>query len=273
MKYCFVNEYSGKTIVQLLSEKIDGFSLSQIRKQMKLGEIRVNGTRTRQNTALSVGDSVSVFVPDGMIETPVIETIYEDDNIIVVNKPCNADTENNLVRIVSDKIGAPVFAVHRLDRNTEGLVILAKDKEAEGLLIQAIKDRKIVKVYRALLLGSFEQKSFTATAYLKKDSGKSKVEVFSKPIDGAKKIVTKFEVLAEYDGYSDVEIELVTGRTHQIRAHTAFLGHPVLGDGKYSENAVNEKFGYRVQQLRAVKIVFGGCKGKLEYLNDKTVSV
>lgn len=273
MKYSFVCEEDGKNIKRFLSENIDGFSLAKIDRQLKLGEIRINGKKTRENILLSFGDKVDIFIPESMVEAPVIETVYEDDNIIVVFKPVNTDTENNLVRLVSSKIGLKVFAVHRLDRNTEGLVILAKDRETESLLMRAIKERKIIKTYRALLSGTFENKKFTATAYLKKDEKAAKVNVFSLPVSGAKEIVTRFETVAEYAGYSDVEIELVTGRTHQIRAHAAFLGHPVLGDGKYSTNSINNKFGFKRQQLRAVKLVFGGCKGKLEYLNGKVIKV
>lgn len=273
MKYCFTNEREGKKITELLSEQIDGLSLSQINRQLKLGEVRVNGKKVRSNEQLSKGDKVGIFIPEGFLKTPTVKIVYSDENIIVVYKPVNVDTENNLVRIAENQIGRKVIAVHRLDRNTEGLVILALDTETEKLLVKAIKDRKIIKIYRALLLGHFDDKEFTATAYLKKDEEKAKVSVYPTYQSGTKKIVTRFKVIEEADGYSDTEIELVTGRTHQIRAHAAFLGHPVLGDGKYSDNEINDRFGFRFQQLRAVKLIFAECEGKLGYLNGKTISV
>ena len=140
-------------------------------------------------------------------------------------------------------------------------------------MMQAIKERKIRKFYRALLYGTFESKEFTAVAFLVKDEKNSVVKVYRDSVREGKRIETRYKVLEEHGDYSDVEIELVTGRTHQIRAHSAFLGHPVLGDGKYASREVLNKFDFKCQQLRAVRLEFDGLNGKLAYLNGKVIRV
>lgn len=271
MKYGFTNDAEGKKLLELLSEQIDGVALASLKKQLKLGEIRVNGKKIFENISLGIGDEVTIFLPEKFVRPIDVDIVYSDENIIVCDKPINTDVENNLVRILSAEFGK-VYPVHRLDRNTRGLVIFARDSESADILKEAIKSRKITKIYRALLLGKFNEKEFTAKAYLQKDGGNSKVKVFAEPRVGSLEILTHFKILSEAENFSEAEITLITGRTHQIRAHAAFLGHPVLGDGKYGIQQKSE-FGFKCQQLEAVRIVFGGLKGKLSYLNGKVVSL
>ncbi len=273
MKIRLSNTEDGKKLIAFLSEQIDGLTLSVAEKQIKLGEVRVNGDKIRTNVCLKRGDEVSVFLPTNAIDVPDIKILYNDDNIIVAYKPLNVDTQNNLVRCLKRQLGFDVVPVHRLDRNTEGIVVLAKDAESESILTEAIANRGIVKIYRALLYGKFERHEFESRAYSVKDEKAAYVKVYAAPRKSAKEIVTKYKVVKEYDGYSDVEIELVTGRTHQIRAHSAFLSHPVLGDGKYGVSNINKRFGFKTQQLKAVKVVFGSLSGKLEYLNGKEITI
>lgn len=273
MKFKFTNEKGGKTLVSLLSEQIDGLSLSVIKKQLKMKEIKVSGKRVNKDIVLERGDTVEIFLPKDTLIKQEPRVVYDDENIAVVYKPCGMDTENNLVRSLADRYGFSLLPVHRLDRNTEGLVILAKDTETEKLLIAAIKNRLIDKFYRALLYGNFAEKQFTAEAYLKKDSANSMVFISKAWIKGSEKIATEFRLIENFDGFCDVEIRLITGKTHQIRAHSAFLGHFVLGDGKYGDNKINRTFGYSYQQLKAVKLIFGKLEGKLQYLSGKEISV
>lgn len=272
MKYRFTNEADEKKLYEFLSEKIVGLRISVIKRQAKLGEIRVNGLKTRENVKLSAGDYVDIFLPENSLCEPPVEIVYSDENLIIVCKPSEMDTENNLVAALRRSEG-DLFPVHRLDRNTQGLVILARDKETESLLVKAIKERKIRKFYRALLYGNFDIKEFTAVAYLVKDEKNSIVKVYRENVKNGKRIETRYKVVEEFYGYSDVEIELVTGRTHQIRAHSSFLGHPVLGDGKYATREIIDKFDYKSQQLKAVRLVFKELNGKLSYLNGKIIEV
>ena len=273
MKYKFTNEVDEKLLFEFLSENIVGLRTNVIKRQAKLGEIKVNGVKTKENVRLISGDRVDIFLPQNSLTIPCVEVVYRDDNIVVVYKPAGMDTENNLVSALKADMGGDVFPVHRLDRNTEGLVILAMDGESKNILMQAIKDRKIGKFYRALLYGTFESKEFTAVAFLVKDEKNSVVKVYRDSVREGKRIETRYKVLEEHGDYSDVEIELVTGRTHQIRAHSAFLGHPVLGDGKYASREVLNKFDFKCQQLRAVRLEFDGLNGKLAYLNGKVIRV
>ena len=273
MKYELENDIRGKKLTELISENVGGVTLNVIKHQIKIGEVKVNGVKVRDNIALESGDRVSLFMPKDAVRMPPVRTVYLDYNIIAVDKPVGADTEHNLVNMLNEVYGTQYYPVHRLDRNTSGLVLLAKDRDSERLLSDAIKARSIRKFYRALVYGHFDEKEFTDTAYLTKNDKKSTVRVSDEKSDGALQIITKFRVTAEFDDYSEVEVELVTGRTHQIRAHAAYLGHPILGDGKYAPRDVLEKFDYKFQQLRAVKLIFGGLKGKLSYLNGLTLQV
>lgn len=271
MKYVFTNEKIGLRLTEFLSEKISGITLSQLKKQLKLGEVKINGKRVKENALLCDGDCVEIFLPQRAVRMPQVITVYEDENILIADKPANVDTENNLVQILQVQKGLALLPVHRLDRNTEGLVILAKDEESERLLQEAVKNRTVLKIYHALLYGNFDKKEFTDEAFLKKDAANGLVTISRQKETASKKIITAFKILADYDGYCKAEIQLITGRTHQIRAHAAFLKHPVLGDGKYGNGAANRKFGYKRQQLKAVCIRFDGLKGKLSYLNGMEI--
>lgn len=272
MKNTFIAEDSDKTLLAFLSEKATGVGVSALKKQIKIGEVRVNGIKTRTDVPLKAGDTVTIFVPMKAVKEASVATVYEDDNIIVVCKPIATDTENNLVDILFEERGKRYIPVHRLDRNTEGLVILAKDVESEKLLLKAIKSREIIKTYRALLYGNPEKDEFEARAYLYKDKKNSLVTVTANKKDGGKEIITRYKIVEREKDFCVAEIELVTGRTHQIRAHSLFLGHPVIGDGKYTFGKASER-GYKHQQLKAVKIVFKEIGGKLSYLKGKTITL
>ena len=162
--------------------------------------------------------------------------------------------------------------VNRIDRNTGGIVIAAKNAESLRILNQKLKDRELEKYYLCVIHGSMKQKSGVLEGWLTKDEKKNKVTVSERRTEGAKQIRTKYAVLAENGGMSLVEVELLTGRTHQIRAHFASVGHPLLGDGKYGSNALNKPLGYKKQFLYSYKLKFAFTTdaGILEYLNGRT---
>ena len=164
---------------------------------------------------------------------------------------------------------------NRIDRNTGGIVILAKNAEALRIMNEKIRNDEIRKFYYCIVRGEPKVKRATLTGWLKKDSANNTVRVFDKKVDGSKNIITKYNVLTAKNGESLVEVELVTGRTHQIRAHMAHIGHPLVGDGKYGVNRDDKRRGYKFQALYAYKLKFAfeNGDGLLGYLNGKTVSL
>ena len=154
-------------------------------------------------------------------------------------------------------------------------MIAAKNAESLRILNQKLKDREMEKYYLCVVHGTLRKKSGLLKGWLIKDEKKNKVEVFAQEKKGAKEIRTKYSVIDEKDGLSLIEVELLTGRTHQIRAHFSSIGHPLLGDGKYGTNALNKALGYKKQFLYSyrLKFTFTSDAGCLEYLNSKSFEV
>ncbi len=161
---------------------------------------------------------------------------------------------------------------NRIDRNTSGIVIAAKNAEALRILNQKIKDREIKKRYLLVCIGTLAQKKGTFKDYLLKDERKNTVSLFPNPVPSAKSAILNYRVLAEKNDQSLVEVELITGRTHQIRAQFAKRGNPLLGDGKYGLGYKNKEQGVKSQLLCAYKLTFGFTTdaGILSYLNNRT---
>ena len=165
--------------------------------------------------------------------------------------------------------------VNRIDRNTGGIVMAAKNAESLRVLNQKVKDRELVKLYLCLVCGSLKEKSALLTGYLVKNEAQNRVYIDPEPSPGAKTIRTQYRVLEERGGLSLLEVSLLTGRTHQIRAHMASIGHPLAGDGKYGRNSVNKSLGLKWQALYSYKLGFrftspAGC---LQYLNGRDFTV
>ena len=229
---------------------------------LKGKDIKVNGVRCKTNIKLSAGDEVVYYTTPGQEALPSHKVVYEDENIIVADKYSGVSSEG-LFSELSSK--GECYFVHRLDRNTSGLIIFAKTKETEDGLLTAFKLRKVHKTYIALCKNCFKrQKGVLKDFIVKADGG---VKISKEFCAGAKTAITGYEILEDRGDIALVGFTLYTGRTHQIRAHTASIGCPVLGDEKYGDGLLNAKYGARRQKLVAKYLKFE-LDGKLSYLND-----
>ena len=231
---------------------------------LKGKDIKVNGVRTGKNIHVKKGDEVIFYTTAKQEEKPSHNLVYEDENVYVADKFSGVSSEG-LFSELSSKMQC--FAIHRLDRNTQGLIIYAKKREAAEELLKAFNERKVEKTYIALCKNSFKEDRAVLSAHLKKDENKALVKVFSTPQSGAEKIITEYEVMERLGDIAYVKIILHTGKTHQIRAHMSFIGCPVLGDEKYGDGELNKKYSARRQRLIAKDLKFS-LDGKLAYLSD-----
>lgn len=274
-------------------------------KYIRTKRIKVNSKRAEISTRLKIGDVVDLYINDEFFERPPerfdfmsasnkIDIVYEDENILLLNKKtgllCHPDDREYIDTLITrikrylyekgsynpnDSMSFTPALVNRIDRNTTGIVIAAKNADALRILNQKMKDRELHKYYLCIIHGILNKKNGVLQGYLTKNEDKNLVKVHKNKQDGAKEISTKYKVLSERKKYSLVEVELLTGRTHQIRSHFASIGHPLLGDGKYGTNAMNKKSGYKKQCLCSYKLEFDFSTdaGILNYLNHKTFRI
>ena len=232
---------------------------------LKNKEIKVNGKRVNRDVPLYKGDEVCYFLTKKQEEKPAFFTVYEDENILIVDKESGVNSEAVYAALSRER---ECYFIHRLDRNTQGLMAFALNEKTAAALLQAFKDRKVKKRYHALCFGVFPKKEDVLTAYLKKDAEKSQVKVFDTPRQGAERIVTEYKVLSQTDGFTTVEVTLHTGKTHQIRAHLSHIGCPIVGDMKYGNTAVNKEQ-KAARQCLVAKVLSFNFDGDLSYLNGK----
>lgn len=293
---------AGQRADRFLSKAYPNLKSSLINKLMRKKRIKLNGAKTEPNVILKEGDVFRFYLSDELLakeirddfrEAPAeISVIYEDENILLVNKPCglvvHEDNDKSSDTLISRVLNyltkngeyspekensfTPAL-VNRIDRNTSGIVIAAKNAEALRILSRKIHDRELEKLYLCAVYGEPVPKSATLTAYLKKLSDENRVIVSDTPKPDFLTIKTKYRVLNSRGDLSLLEVDLLTGRTHQIRAHFAHIGHPLLGDGKYGTsdtNAKNKKYGAKAQALCSYKLTFKFTTdaGILNYLNN-----
>ncbi len=292
---------AGQRLDKFLSKAVKALPKSLMYKSIRTKKIKVNRKRTEIGYILNEGDTVELFLAEEFFAdnaaeeafmklTPKLDIVYEDENIMLLEKRpgliVHSDDEEDVNTLIShvkaylyrkgeykpedEQSFAPALC-NRIDRNTGGIVIAAKNAEALRVMNEKIRNDELSKFYLAAVHGIPKKKEATLKGYLKKDAANNMVDIITSPRAGYKEIITKYRVLEMKKDLSLVEVELITGRTHQIRAHFSSIGHPLLGDGKYGINRDDKKLGYKFQALYAYRLVFRFKeKGTaLDYLDGK----
>ena len=295
---------AGQRLDKYLSKRFKTMPKSLMYKYLRTKYIKLNGKKVTPEVFLNEGDILTFYIKDEFFEEKKhydflkagkeLSIVYEDENIILIDKKvgviCHQDNRYDAdalnLRVLrylyekheydpeADKSFTPALC-NRIDRNTGGSVIAAKNAEALRVMNQKIRDNELQKYYMCIVKGCPKPKHAVLTAYHFKDESNNTVTISDKPQEGYKKIITEYTVIKPSSALSVCEVLLHTGRTHQIRAHMAYIGHPLLGDEKYGDKKLNVKHHMKRQALYSYKLKFAfttpaGC---LNNLNGQTFEV
>ena len=306
---------AGQRLDKFIIKTVKGIPVSLMYKSIRTKKIKVNRKRAEEKQILCLGDTVQMFLAEELFSdkisnnelfdiTPKLDIVYEDENIILCDKAPgilvhsgdgdgktsgegDAADRNTLIYHIQAYLAqkgeyspteensfAPALC-NRIDRNTGGIVIAAKNASALRDINERIRDNLISKFYLCVVHSRPQKRSATLKDFLIKNNNTNTVRVLKNPIKGAKEIITVYTTV-EYNPSRDIsllEVELITGRTHQIRAHMASIGNPLLGDGKYGSIEKDKRLGYKHQALYSYKLRFGVSDDSLSYLNGKEFKV
>ncbi|MBR6609302.1 MAG: RluA family pseudouridine synthase [Oscillospiraceae bacterium] len=293
MKQIYITK-NEKSMSAFLQDSYPLLKTGTLNKFLRANKIKVNGKKVPLNTPLKKGDVINLYIEDTFFEKPDknnafkfssknLEIIFEDDNLLIVNKQAgiaviddnwqNYDTLINRVKnhYFINNIDCSPALCHRLDTGTSGLVMLAKNDDFLQFMLEMFKDKELEKEYVCVVKGIPEKKSGLYNAYLTKNAKDAYVTVTPKARNNqSKPISTHITLLESYGDYSLLKIGLITGRTHQIRAHLAYLNMPILGDSRYGINNLNRQLKMKYQALCSRKIKFGTITDeRYNYLSGK----
>lgn len=306
MKSFIINSNdAGQRVSKFIEKTVPALPQGLLYKSFRLKRIKLNKKRCQPQDRLSQGDLLELYINDEFfgegrqdlvfLKVPDrIQVVYEDQNILLVDKKpglvVHEDDDNTPDTLINrilhylynkgeyqpdaEQSFVPALC-NRIDRNTGGIVMAAKNAETLRILNQKIRDREIAKFYLAIVHGRMKPSQGKLEGFLLKDEDRAQVKVFSRPVPGGKSAATLYKTLRTAGGLSLVECELLTGRTHQIRAQFAAAGHPLLGDGKYGRERDNKKYGRSFQALYSYKLAFTfpTDAGLLEYLRGRVFTV
>ena len=261
----FIADKKGK-LSKLALNNISDLSYTALMRALRKKDVKINGKRTGVDVTLDVGDSVEIYYT--VNEITRYTELFCDQNVLVINKKKGFTSEDVFLEIQSKYLSAKF--IHRLDRNTDGIMIFALNESSETELLAGFKNRTFDKIYHTTVKGVFTKKQGVLTAFLLKDKDNAVVKIFDNQVKGSVPIKTGYKVLEESKGISKLEVVLYTGKTHQIRAHLAHVGHPVVGDGKYGDYALNKQMNLNTQMLTAYQLTLHfDSQSPLYYLNGK----
>jgi len=297
---------AGQRLDRWLGKAVPLLPAPLAQKYIRLKRVKVNGKGAQRDRRLEEGDLLQLYINDEFFDVPTqdnaflsvdkprLDIVYEDENLIICNKRpgllCHPDEGECVATLIThiqaylyqkkewsprwERSFAPALC-NRIDRNTGGLVIAAKTAAALRVMNDKLRDREVSKFYLAAVVGTMSPPQGELRCFLLRDEARRQVSVYKSPVPGGKTAVTRYKTLQIKDGLSLVECELLTGRTHQIRAQFAAAGHPLLGDGKYGRREDNRRTDRKGQALWSYKLVFDfpTDAGELDYMRGKVLEV